>query len=153
MSSPPDSPHATREFGVRTDRTAAAAHVLDALLAEQDASAICDTVVAAARAPLGMDVAFLSEFVGDQQAFRILDGAGESFGLRSERTLALEHSYCPRVARGALPPVVGDARTDPLVRDMPITAAAGVGAYISVPVRLRDGELYGTLCGLSHGEV
>lgn len=30
------------------------------------------------------------------------------------------------------------------------TAAAGVGAYVGVPLRLSDGTLYGSLCAVSH---
>ena len=36
---------------------------------------------------------------------------------------------------------------------MEITAQASVGAFTSVPIRLSDGALYGTLCAASHAAV
>ena len=33
---------------------------------------------------------------------------------------------------------------------MPATAAADIGAFVSVPIRLSDGSLHGTLCCASH---
>ena len=57
------------------------------------------------------------------------------------------------MARGTLPSAVNDVRADPLARDLDLTGDAGVGAYIGVPVRLADGTLYGSLCGLSRGRA
>jgi EAL domain-containing protein (putative c-di-GMP-specific phosphodiesterase class I) len=37
----------------------------------------------------------------------------------------------------------------PAARELPVTAALPVGAHISVPIRLRDGRIYGTFCCFS----
>jgi EAL domain-containing protein (putative c-di-GMP-specific phosphodiesterase class I) len=124
--------------------------VVRRLLADRGASATADAAVAAARAHLGMDVAFLSEFVEDRQFFRVVEGDSESFHMPPGSSIPLEASYCPRMTRGSLPSAIPDVRGDPLVREMAITDDANVGAYIGVPVRFADGDLYGTLCGLSH---
>ncbi|HWT25038.1 MAG TPA: EAL domain-containing protein [Solirubrobacteraceae bacterium] len=124
--------------------------VLAGLTAGRDATAIAEAVVRAAREHLGMEVAFLSEFVGDRQVYRVVDGHGRRFGTEPGESIALEDSYCARVVRGTLPNAIPDTRDDPLTSHLPPTADAGIGAYIGVPVRLADGRLYGTLCGCSH---
>jgi len=97
-----------------------------------------------------MELSFLSEFTGDEQVFREVSGPGESFGLRVDGGRRLEETYCARMVAGALPPVIEDAARHPVVAPLAVTADAGIGAYIGVPVRLPDGSLYGTLCCLSH---
>jgi EAL domain-containing protein (putative c-di-GMP-specific phosphodiesterase class I) len=131
-------------------RSAAVAQLLDDLLAQDPSGTLAEAVVRAARVHLGMELAFLSEFVGDTQFFRVVDGDAASFDIGEGATLAMEASYCPRMSRGDLPNAIPDLRADPLARDLPITSLADIGAYIGVPVRLADGRLYGTLCGLSH---
>ena len=46
--------------------------------------------------------------------------------------------------------MIPDTATDPRVAELPITRAAGIGAFIGVPLRLSDRTLYGTLCGIDH---
>lgn len=102
------------------------------------------------REALEMDVAFVSEFIGEEQVFRSLEGDGESFGLVKDGSLPLEGSYCKRIIDGRIPNVIPDARQDERVRDLDVTRAAGVGSYVGFPLRLSNGRLYGTLCCASH---
>jgi EAL domain-containing protein (putative c-di-GMP-specific phosphodiesterase class I) len=104
-----------------------------------------------ARTQLGMDAAFLSLFAGGMEIFRVVDGDAASFGIEAGATVPLDDTYCALMVEGELPHLVPDARREPRVRDLPITEAADVGAYVGVPVRYRDGRLYGTLCCLAHG--
>lgn len=97
-----------------------------------------------------MDVAFVSEFVGDEQVFRSLDGDSESFGLEKGGSLPLEGSYCQRIIDGRISNAIPDARQDESVRDLDVTRDAGVGSYVGFPLWLSNGRLYGTLCCASH---
>jgi response regulator RpfG family c-di-GMP phosphodiesterase len=99
-----------------------------------------------AREQLGMDVAYVSEFVGEQQVIRSLAGRDGPLGLEIGTRVQLDESYCQRVVSGELSGVVPDALNDPRVNVLPITKDAGIGSYVGVPVRLSDGRLYGTLC-------
>ena len=92
----------------------------------------------------------LSEFADGQQVFRALDGDARSFGLEQNNGVALEQTYCHRVVSGRLPNLITDAQADRRVRDLAGTHDADIGSYIGVPLHLRDGSLYGTLCSLSH---
>ena len=102
------------------------------------------------RENLQMDVAFVSEFAGDQLVFRALEGDAESFGWREGEGFPLDKSYCKRVLDGRLPNVVPDARSEDLTKDLWVTSEANIGSYAAVPVVLSDGHPYGTLCCVSH---
>src|SRR3712207_7330600 len=52
------------------------------------------------REALEMDVAFVSEFAGDQLVFRALEGDAESFGWQEGEGFPLDESYCKRVLDG-----------------------------------------------------
>lgn len=46
---------------------------------------------------LGMEIAFISEFVGDRLVFRRIEGDAQSFGFKEGGDIPLEGSYCKRV--------------------------------------------------------
>jgi len=58
-------------------------------------------------------------------------------------------AYCSRVLAGEMPQLIRDAAADPVAGAMQVTAAAGIGAYISVPLLRPNGEVFGTLCAVS----
>jgi EAL domain-containing protein (putative c-di-GMP-specific phosphodiesterase class I) len=103
-----------------------------------------------ARLHLGLDVAFLAQFRDGEEVFRVVEGDAESFGLAEDTSVPVEETYCVRMVRGEIPNVVPEAHEARDVRDLPITDAACIGAYIGVPVRSGNGSIWGTLCCLSH---
>ena len=103
-----------------------------------------------ARELLSMDIAWIAEFRDGKKVFRIVDGDDRSFGFAEGDAMPLDRSYCQRVAEGTIPNVIGDTASEPGVRDLAVTASAGIGSYIGVPIELVDGTLYGTLCVASH---
>jgi len=46
--------------------------------------------------------------------------------------------------------VIADVRADERAAWLPVTEAAGVGTFVSVPITFSDGQFYGTLCAASH---
>jgi len=109
-----------------------------------------ERILALARNQLGMDVAFVSAIERGLEQIQAYAGDAASFGLDGGISIPLEESYCNRMIKGKLPNAVPDARHDERVNDLAVTATAGIGAYVGVPVHLWDGRLYGTLCCLSH---
>lgn len=109
-----------------------------------------DEVLELARHHLGMELAFVSEVTEDRQTFRAASGDGESFGINAGQQVPLADTYCKLLLDGRLANVVPDVRAHPLLRRLPSTLARRIGAYIAVPLRLRDGQTYGTLCCLAH---
>lgn len=103
-----------------------------------------------ARELLGVDIAYATEHDATHQHFRALAGDGSTFGVDAATSMPLEATYCEAILGGRLPHLMADLRDHQLAMEMPVTAAARVGAYISVPIRDATGALRGTLCGAAH---
>jgi GAF domain-containing protein len=109
-----------------------------------------ESLLSLVRENLQMDVAFVSEFAGEQFVFRALQGDAQSFGWREGEGFPLDESYCKGVLEGRIPNVVPDARSEGSTKDLWLTREANIGSYVAVPVVLADGRPYGTLCCVSH---
>lgn len=66
-------------------------------------------------------------------------------------TQVQETSFCQAILDGKLPAVIPDVRDFPEAMKLPTAKIPRIRSYVSAPVRLSDGELYGTFCafGLS----
>lgn len=100
------------------------------------------------REKLRMDVVFVSEFVDGQRVFRMVDRRAGAPLISEGDSSALETSYCQRVVDGRLPELVPDISSLPIGTDLP-PAPFRVGAHLSTPIVLDDGNVYGTLCCFS----
>ena len=96
-----------------------------------------------------MDVAVLGEIRDGREVVRLTAGDGGSFGLAVGASLPVEETYCQRLLEGRLGNVVRDASSEELVRDLELTRAARIGAYLGVPLTTLDARLY-ILCCLAH---
>ncbi|MGY6564914.1 MAG: sensor domain-containing phosphodiesterase [Halomonadaceae bacterium] len=104
-------------------------------------------ILHAIRTHFGMDVAFISEFKDERRFFRFVDEAAPFLEVGASDPL--EESYCKRVLEGRLPEVVPDARQEAAALELAITLELPVGAHLSVPIRLKNGSIFGTLCCFS----
>jgi PAS domain S-box-containing protein len=104
----------------------------------------------AIREMLGMDVAYVSEIVGDDFVVRELEGDGTSFGLAMEGSLPGEQTYCQRMLGGRIPNLIPDVLADDPTALLPMTKGGNVRAFATVPLTFADGRVYGTLCAASH---
>lgn len=105
--------------------------------------------LAAVRAHLGMDVAYLSEFVDGQSVFRHVDAPGLAHLAKPGDAHSLDDVYCNHIIEGRLPQLMPDTSAEPLAVGMPITAAVPIGSHMSIPIHRPDGEPYGMFCCLS----
>ena len=124
-----------------------------ARLAEVAASSAPDPVWIAmitAKEVLDADVVFVSKFIEDRMVFYVLEGDAQSFGWREGQELPLDNTFCKRMIAGQVPNVVHDAKNDERVNDLDLTWDADIGSYVGRPLRFSDGQIYGTLCCLSH---
>lgn len=106
-------------------------------------------VLAAVRKHLGMEVAYISEFVNERSVFREVDAPGLEALIKPGDSMSLDDVYCPHILAGRLPELMADTADHPLAQSIPITQAIRIGAHMSVPVRLPDGRAYGMFCCLS----
>jgi GAF domain-containing protein len=131
---------AVREFAVAT--ADGATHAQHRSLAE---------FLARVREALRMDIAFVSQFVNDLRVFRVVSVAAPGASpVAVGNSDPLVDSYCKRVVEGRLPRAIPDTAASAEARDLEITRRLRIGAYLSVPIVLRNGRVYGTLCCFSH---
>ncbi|TFV50495.1 EAL domain-containing protein [Blastococcus sp. TF02A_35] len=103
----------------------------------------------AARARLGMEIAWVSVFSEGRQLITSAVGDLAAMNVHEGMSAPLEGSYCVRVLSGQLPPVVTGAGRDPRTRDLDVTADLSIGSYVGAPVRDADQRPVGMLCCLS----
>jgi hypothetical protein len=109
-----------------------------------------ERAVEAIREMLGMEVAYATRMTETEQIFGILRGDGESFGVGEGSVLPVEQTYCSGILAGRLPNLICDVQGDPRASSLPVSTAADVGSFASVPLTFSDGRTYGTLCAASH---
>lgn len=100
------------------------------------------------RAHLGMDIAYVSQFVGDDMVLREVDAPGQEMLAKVGDAHSLNETYCRDIMAGRLPELMPDTSLEPLAAAKGITAALPIGRHMSVPVRLPDGAAYGMFCCL-----
>ena len=117
--------------------------------AVDDADDMVQAALRGAREFLRMDVAFISEFTEQTRVFRYVDTSLTTCPVTAGGSDPLESTYCQRVVDGRLPELITDAAAVPEAAALPVTRDLPVGAHLSVPITLRGGHVYGTLCAFS----
>lgn len=107
------------------------------------------TVLGRMRRQLGMELAFVSEFTGGRRVFLLVDSGTDELQIHAGNSDPLDDSFCLRVADGRLPELMTDACLNAEALTLPVTRALPVGAHLSVPIRLADGRVFGTICCFS----
>ncbi|WP_203531129.1 sensor domain-containing phosphodiesterase [Pseudoroseicyclus tamaricis] len=123
--------------------------VLDPPSMESDGRDILDIALETVRQHLGMEVAYLSEFVGDLSIFRAVSAPGLEEMAFPGKELEKSAVYCQHILDGRLPRLIPDTSAFSIAREMPITHAVPIGSHVSVPVHREDGSVYGMFCCLS----
>ncbi|RIV85118.1 sensor domain-containing phosphodiesterase [Aurantiacibacter zhengii] len=107
-----------------------------------------DRILASVRGHLGVEIAFVSRYVEDDQ--RELTHVSSDLdlpmgpGFREHR----EESYCWHILNGRLPELIQDPADHPLTQKLAITDFLPVGCHINTPLRLADGTVWGSFCAL-----
>ena len=103
-----------------------------------------------ARTSLGLSMAFLTRMDGTTQSFEVVESA-IPFVMRDGGGQRQDTSLCQAILDKRLPEVIPDLRDFPVAMSLPAARFPRIRSYVSVPVRLSDGTLYGTFCaaGLS----
>ncbi|MDF7775144.1 EAL domain-containing protein [Sphingomonas sp. AOB5] len=107
-----------------------------------------DAILEAVRLHLGMEIAYTSRYVGDEREFTHISSDLQLPAAPGDRE-PLEQSFCYYVLQGRLPELIHDARQYELAASVPIVNALPVGAHLNVPLRYKDGSIYGSFCCLS----
>ncbi|MGY1733864.1 EAL domain-containing protein [Geodermatophilus sp. SYSU D01045] len=98
-----------------------------------------------ARTSLHMSVAFLSRLDGTTQHLEVVDTRVPVL-VREKAEVARDTSFCQAILDGKLPAVIDDVKRYPLAMSLPSARIPRIRSYVSTPVTLSDGSLYGTFC-------
>jgi len=101
------------------------------------------------RKQLGMDIAFVARFRTEDRVLEHVDADGPA-PVHTGQVIPLHEGYCLKVVQGELPQLIPDTSLLPAAMAIPATQAIPIGAHLSVPVTLANGDVYGTLCCFSH---
>lgn len=95
----------------------------------------------------GMGFAAVARVTEDRwTACEVWDGI--DFGLAAGGEVGIETTICRNVRRALEPVVISDVRSDPVFQDHPTSSIYGFRSYVSTPIVLPGGEVFGTLCAL-----
>jgi len=109
--------------------------------AEQQIAELLQT----ARASLRLSVAFLSRLDGTTQHLEVVESSLPLI-FRDGITQKQETSFCQAILDGKLPAVIPDVKAYPEAMKLPTARIPRIRSYVSAPVVLSDGSLYGTFC-------
>ena len=95
---------------------------------------------------LDVDIAMLTLIADGRETVRISAGGWPGVSLRRGDSLPLEETFCRLMLEGRIGNVVTDASAEQALAEIALVRGAGVKAYLGVPVRPSDAELYVLCC-------
>lgn len=99
---------------------------------------------------LDMDIVFVAELKDNRKTFRFIDYRGVTrLGTKEGDSFPSELTLCQKVVEGKAPQLMNDVEVDPVLSDLEAVKLLKISAYLSSPVVLRDGTVYGTVCCIS----
>ena len=97
-----------------------------------------------AKDSLGLSLTFLSRLDGETQHLQVVESSIPLF--RDGQTQPQATSLCQAILDGKLPSVIPNVAKLPEAKRLPAARFPRIRSYVSVPVSLSDGTLYGTFC-------
>ncbi|GAA0461037.1 hypothetical protein Ade02nite_15460 [Paractinoplanes deccanensis] len=98
-----------------------------------------------ARRSLGLSFAFLSRMDGTTQHLEVVESP-LPWALGDGIKRAQETSFCQAIMDGRLPSIMPDVKDFPEAMKLPAARMPRIRSFVSVPVVLSDGTVYGTFC-------
>lgn len=108
-----------------------------------------ERILRTVRHHLGAEIAFVGRYIeGDRRELMYVDTdldlpMGPGFSEPNE------DSFCHHILEGRLPELIHDAADYPLAKTLPISHILPVGSHLNVPLRLSNGEVFGSFCCVS----
>ena len=105
---------------------------------------IADLLVTAKKS-LHLSVAFLSRLDGTTQHLEVVETSVPVL-VQEGAKVRQDTSFCQAILDGKLPAVIPDVKRHPAAMALPSARIPRIRSYVSTPVHLSDGSLYGTFC-------
>lgn len=109
---------------------------------EQDRQ-VAELLVTAKRS-LGLSLTFLSRLDGETQHLEVVESSIPLF--KDGQSQPQPTSFCQAILDGRLPPVIPNVAKLPAAKRLPAARFPRIRSFVSVPVTLSDGTIYGTFC-------
>jgi diguanylate cyclase len=97
------------------------------------------------RSRLGFDLWMVTREKGKQGV--ILQTEDHGYGVTAGTVFRWDDSYCSRMVKGEGPNIAPESALVPAYAAAAVNSHVQIGAYVGVPLRLKDGSTFGTLCG------
>ena len=94
----------------------------------------------------GMKLWMTSRLIGEKLV--VLQAVDEYYSIEKGAALEWSESLCAKMVEGKGPQVAPRANDVAWYKDCPNAKKMKIGAYLGVPIRLRDGTFFGTLCAI-----
>lgn len=78
----------------------------------------------------------------------VLQAEDQGYGVKSGDVFRWADSFCSRMVLGEGPRIASCSAEVSAYAEAPIAQQVAIGAYVGVPLELRDGSLFGTLCAI-----
>ena len=99
-----------------------------------------------AKDALGLSLTFLTRMDGTTQHLEVVE-CSIPFLFKDGSSQPQQTSLCQAIRENKLPPVIPDVRALPEAMKLPAARFPRIRSFVSVPVVLSDGTVYGTFCG------
>ncbi|MEN8639623.1 sensor domain-containing diguanylate cyclase [Pseudomonas sichuanensis] len=98
------------------------------------------------RKKLGFQLCMVTRTDGND--WTVLHSDDKGYGVVPGDVFNWNDSFCSEMVKGLGPNIAADANQVPAYAAAEIGRKIPIGAYIGVPLRVSDGRLFGTLCGI-----
>ena len=110
-------------------------------------AAAADAALVMLQKVVGLDLWMVLQRRGDQQV--AIAVRGDWMPVPTGAVFPWVESFCRHMASGAAPRIAPRCADIPLYADVAATRGVHVGAYVGVPLIDWDGQLFGSICGVS----
>ena len=97
-----------------------------------------------AKSSLGLSLTFFSRLDGQTQHLEVVESSFPMF--KDGQTMPQATSFCQAILDGKLPHVIPNVAKLPEAKRLPAARFPRIRSFVSVPVTLSDGTVYGTFC-------
>ena len=118
------------------------------LFGGKDGTAGLETLLEEVARVLDMDLVLLGHVDADRYTTLAAYSRNPALTLDKGFIIPIGNTYCREEITADKPFVLGDATLDPRFAEHPGYKVYGLRSYVGTPLRLPDGTLFGTLCGV-----
>ncbi|OLN23635.1 hypothetical protein BTO30_03445 [Domibacillus antri] len=122
--------------------------MIDKLIAETDFSKVFTDILKLANDLIGEQTFYIS-FMDEERLQLMKTLVKSDIHIQDGMIVLTKDTYCQKVYKNRLPVIIEDAAKDERTKHLDSTYEMNIGSYAGVPIVLKDGTFFGTLCSLN----